>query len=223
MELYIIRHGESLSNIGGSDDFDCELSPKGKLQAEYLGKYLKDTKFDMIYSSHLCRAVQTAAAVAKYQDGSPEITIVPDFAETGTPIEHEAKIDLHKTFWNNLRYIDTKIGREYGGDIVRIEEAIDKYVIIPAYSNATVIEKNGNNEKRYNPQRILISAHGVANAVMMSCLANFRFDINTNIVQHNTCINKFELFLYNGIQKKRFLRYNDVPHLPDELRLASQF
>lgn len=223
MEIYIVRHGESLSNIGESDDLDSNLSPIGERQAECLGQYLKDIKFDKIYSSHLTRAVQTAAAIAKYQPDMPEIIVVPAFSETGTPENYEAKTELHKTFYSNIKYTTTKIGKDSGGDIVRLEAALDKYVNIPAYTNTAEVENRDGFEKKNNPQRILISAHGAANAVLLSCMINFRFDINMNVVQHNTCVNKLELFLYNEIPRVRFLRYNDVTHLPDELRAEGQF
>ena len=40
MDVYLVRHGESLSNIGESREFDSMLSPKGEQQAECLGRYL---------------------------------------------------------------------------------------------------------------------------------------------------------------------------------------
>lgn len=34
MDVYLVRHGESLSNIGESHEFDSMLSPKGEQQAD---------------------------------------------------------------------------------------------------------------------------------------------------------------------------------------------
>lgn len=223
MEVYIIRHGESTSNIGLTHELDCLLSPTGEKQADCLGRYLKDTHFDKIYSSHLTRAVQTAAAVAKYQQGEPEITVIPDFCETSTPADFEANIELQKSFYPHIKYVGTKISDRTAIDSARLQNALDKYVILPAITNTTEIEIKDGKERRKNPERILIATHACAIAILMGALVNFRFDVNMNVVQHNTCMNKVEIFLQDGIPRKRFLRYNDISHLPDELRLAGQF
>ncbi len=223
MEVYIVRHGESTSNVGLSNELDCLLSPTGEKQADCLGAYLKDTHFDKIYSSHLTRAVQTAAAVAKHQPGKPEITVIPDFCETGTPADFEANTELHKPIYPNIRYVGTKISDRTEIDSARLQKALDKYIILPAITNTTEIEIKNGKERKKNPEKILIATHGCAIAILLGALVNFRFDVNMNVVQHNTCMNKVEIFLQDGIPRKRFLRYNDISHLPDELRLEGQF
>lgn len=223
MELYIVRHGESLSNIGESNDSDSKLSPKGERQAECLGQYLKDIKFDRIYTSHLCRAAQTAVAVAKYQRGNPEIIVAPEFSETNTSKDYEVNAEFLGQLYGNLSYTRASIENDCGDDVERLEAAIDKYVNTPAYSNAAVTGEWCGRPKKYNPQKILIVSHGGAIAVMLRYIANFNPDTNLDVVQHNTCINKFELFLLDGMAHRRFLRYNDVTHLPDGLRLETQF
>lgn len=85
-EIYLIRHGESLSNIGiGTDtpegNFDPLLSPFGEKQIESVGRYLAEKELDVLYSSGLRRAVQTAAAVAKYQPKAKEINLIPKLCE----------------------------------------------------------------------------------------------------------------------------------------------
>ena len=61
-KIYLIRHGESLANAKriylGHTDWD--LSPLGKEQAEVVAEYLKDERIDVIYSSDLIRAYNTA-------------------------------------------------------------------------------------------------------------------------------------------------------------------
>ena len=73
LELYIIRHGESLGNIGynGRTDLtltesvDPVLSEKGINQAIAAGEFLAETVFDAVYSSALMRAVRTAGEIIK--------------------------------------------------------------------------------------------------------------------------------------------------------------
>ena len=68
--LYLIRHGECLSNL--SDKFagqtDYELTETGKLQAELLSKYFVDVNVDCIYSSDLSRAYDTIIPTAKVKE-----------------------------------------------------------------------------------------------------------------------------------------------------------
>lgn len=66
--LVITRHGQSIANaeyrFAGHSDFD--LSEIGKAQAELTSQYIcANEKIDMIYSSDLLRAYNTAAPTAK--------------------------------------------------------------------------------------------------------------------------------------------------------------
>ena len=66
--LIITRHGQSIANaqkrFAGHSDFD--LSEIGKLQAELAGEYIsKSFKIDIIYSSDLLRAYNTAVPTAR--------------------------------------------------------------------------------------------------------------------------------------------------------------
>lgn len=67
MKLYITRHGETMRNaeyrvLGRTDD---PLSEKGRAQARELAENLKDVEIDLIFSSPLGRAKETAETVAK--------------------------------------------------------------------------------------------------------------------------------------------------------------
>ncbi len=66
-EIILIRHGESLANAVGIylGHTDWDLSPKGYEQAEVVGEYLKEKKIDVIYSSDLIRAYNTAMPHAR--------------------------------------------------------------------------------------------------------------------------------------------------------------
>ncbi len=66
-KIILIRHGESLANASsiylGHTDWD--LTEKGKMQAEAVASYLKDEKIDLIFSSDLIRAYNTALPHSK--------------------------------------------------------------------------------------------------------------------------------------------------------------
>ena len=64
MKLYLVRHGESASNIDGIiQSLGSELSEKGKEQAEFLAARFKDIPVDIIISSPLKRAKQTTEII----------------------------------------------------------------------------------------------------------------------------------------------------------------
>jgi broad specificity phosphatase PhoE len=69
-KIIFIRHGESLGNanrvILGHTDLD--LSPLGYKQVEATAEYLKNEKIDVIYSSDLKRAYNTALPHAKMRN-----------------------------------------------------------------------------------------------------------------------------------------------------------
>jgi len=67
MDLLLIRHAQSLANIGVSDDADCDLSAAGAAQAraiaEQMGREFDLSEYRGIVSPYL-RARRTAGAIA---------------------------------------------------------------------------------------------------------------------------------------------------------------
>lgn len=70
MEIYIVRHGETLWNkdkrLQGRTDI--ELNENGRALARQTGEALMDTKIDVIYSSPLKRARETAELIRNGRD-----------------------------------------------------------------------------------------------------------------------------------------------------------
>lgn len=62
MRVYVIRHGESETNLTKQFTgwLDVHLTSTGKAQAEKTGAFLKNITFDKIYASDLLRARETA-------------------------------------------------------------------------------------------------------------------------------------------------------------------
>ena len=65
MELYLIRHGKTIWNAENrlQGRTDIELNEEGIAAAKELGEKLKNIHFDMIYSSPLKRAFNTAELI----------------------------------------------------------------------------------------------------------------------------------------------------------------
>lgn len=106
MDLYIIRHGESMGNIGYDSD-DPVLTELGHKQAELLALRLRNIKFDAILSSPLTRAVQTATPLSELRN--TPITVMDELYEVGAYGE-ESLEDVQK----RAARVVTKIREDYG-------------------------------------------------------------------------------------------------------------
>ncbi len=106
MDLYIIRHGESQGNVG-QDVENPTLTELGQKQAELLAIRLRNISFDVILSSPLTRAVQTATPLAELR-GMP-ITVLDELYEVGT-YGNETLSDVQK----RAERVVKKIRAEYG-------------------------------------------------------------------------------------------------------------
>lgn len=64
MKIYVIRHGESETNLSGrwTGWMDVHLTEKGVADGKRAGEFLKGIRFDKVYSSDLVRAQETAQA-----------------------------------------------------------------------------------------------------------------------------------------------------------------
>ncbi len=81
LQLYIIRHAESMGNIDTDEKFDPvnpPLTPHGKQQAAALGKRFEALEEFTLYVSPLDRARETAGCI------SENMIIDPDLLEYGT-------------------------------------------------------------------------------------------------------------------------------------------
>lgn len=68
LQLYLIRHGESMGNIETDEAFDKTnppLTPHGKMQAKALGERFAKLESYTLYSSPLDRARETAAQISE--------------------------------------------------------------------------------------------------------------------------------------------------------------
>jgi probable phosphoglycerate mutase len=77
MELYFVRHGESVANrtraFANSGSSHHPLTPRGIKQAQRLTATLSSTSIARIYSSPLLRAVQTADILAQTMQAPIEV------------------------------------------------------------------------------------------------------------------------------------------------------
>ncbi len=67
LQIYLIRHAESMGNIETDESFDVmnpPLTSHGRLQAEAVAERMSAIKLDAVYSSPLERAISTALPIS---------------------------------------------------------------------------------------------------------------------------------------------------------------
>ncbi len=102
MELYLVRHGETLSNQQKRYQgwMDSPLSPRGIRQAEKAGLFLGGKNIEGVFCSDLKRAFHTARVIGSCCGLEPEVT----------PLLRE----IHFGRWEGLTYeeIEVRWGQE---------------------------------------------------------------------------------------------------------------
>lgn len=144
--ICLIRHGRTNQNIKkliqGRKDFP--LSEEGKNDALKTAKYLKenDSNWDVIYSSPLSRAFDTASIIAKEINYNNKIKIDNDFIERefgvaeGLPITKENFEKVLDNSWEGIEK-DTDIGIRIRHGISKISQKYEgKKILIVTHSHA---------------------------------------------------------------------------------------
>lgn len=74
-QLHLVRHGEvsNPNHVVYGDLPGFHLSPLGVLQAHSTGRHLAGTSLDIVLSSPLSRALETATAIARHHDLTPRV------------------------------------------------------------------------------------------------------------------------------------------------------
>ena len=105
MKVYIVRHGESETNVKGiwTGWLDVNLTEQGKEDAKLAKEVLSGVKFDKVYSSDLKRAMQTASICA------------PDYEVETSALIREINVGtLAGKESNSLSEEDKKVYSEFG-------------------------------------------------------------------------------------------------------------
>lgn len=164
MELYIVRHGKTHWNASGllQGEVDIELNEEGREVAGNLGRSLEDKNFDLIFSSPLIRAYETACLIR----GHRNIQIIRDnrlkeisFGEQEGKdyFAFKAEGSPYAAFFDAPhKYLPPPGGESIPSVIERTKEFIVKE-IEPLYGKC---------------ERILIVAHGALNKGLMYYIKN---------------------------------------------------
>ena len=170
MEIYFIRHGETLWNTlkifqGRSDSPLTEL---GISQAEKLSEKLKDIEFTDFYSSPMGRTIQTTKIIMG--DRKQEIKFIEEFKEIsmgdieGIPrSEFEEKYPKEfYDFFNNPVDYDPKVyhGENYYEVIEKKKKGLDKLL---SYLN--------------DSDRVVVVTHGVTLKALFHVITKEKMDV----------------------------------------------
>jgi broad specificity phosphatase PhoE len=176
MKIYFARHGQTDSNVAVMNgqliqELDSPLNSTGKQQAEALAEQLKDVKFDLIISSPLKRALQTAKIVNKYH--KLQIKLKDDIRERDAgPIGED--------LWHDLFDFDKNIQLKDGESLHDFFDRVHK-----CFDNL---------KKEYPDKTILIVSHGGVHHILYALSNNLPKAGNIRISRmHNCEFREYEL------------------------------
>ena len=198
MELFLARHGQSEGNLGSAAD-DPPLTALGNAQAAALGDALRSVRLDLIVSSPLRRALETAAAVAGRQRTPSPVLILPAVAECGTPADFVPAADGVRKLLPDARFGGPPLA-DYKSDFERRDACLARLRAL-AYETAD------------GPEDLLIVAHGTFNAMLIFGLLGAKPPKNVILSQGNACVNRFSFFTENETPRMRLVSLNDLNHL----------
>jgi Fructose-2,6-bisphosphatase len=183
MRLYVVRHGQSESNMQGKwgGHYNTPLTSKGLEQAKQLSDKLTDTNFEIIISSSLIRARQTAEII---QERVNVPLISSDvFMERNMGVyeglTQEEIMGKYPDLWNRhcTRSLDDAPtnGETYRKFHTRINKALIKL------------------KEDYSDKNVLLVTHGFVARVINWCCSDISFDEMHGYNLENCEIAKFTI------------------------------
>ena len=181
LEIILVRHGETAWNAGETfrGKKDIPLNETGVNQAQLLGEYLRDEKIDVIYSSPLSRAVETAEAVAAHHDLAVDIVgnlVDMDFGEWEGLTVGEVK-DRYEELYRDWLDTPEQVKIPGGESLADVEQRV-----VPFLEDAVA---------RLGEGTIVLVSHRVVLKVLICnllCLGNAAF---FNVKLDNAAVTRF--------------------------------
>lgn len=195
--VYLIRHGETDFNREGrlQGTMPVPLNENGQLQAQALGLYLKRQPIDVIYTSPLLRARQTADLIGQV---------------VNAPIEDDARLqEINFGQFAGLTYTDIKT--QYANEY-RMWDSGDMSYTVPAGESRFDVQRRmtrawGEIATNNGHDRVALVSHGAALKILLKQL----FYRLPNKVLVNTSVTTLTRF---G-QVWEIESFAETPHLND--------
>lgn len=219
MLLYIIRHGEP--------DYSTDtLTVRGKLQAEAVAKRMRDSKIDLVFSSPMGRAVETAMPTCEL------LGLECNIEQWAAEIDEAVRTPFPDGKIKSITHLQKSYYRENGNILLPYEKSFECQGISESGMKAAtaIIEKSGNEflERmgykyengvykilRNNEQRIALFCHGAFSRAWMSSLFHIPLHLmwaSTEMTHTGVTVIEFKNNP-NGITSPVCLCYSDMSHL----------
>lgn len=175
--IYLVRHGKTFFNTTGQVQgfADSPLTDKGSAQAKQVGKGMKNTKFDLAYSSDLGRQRNTAKLIlAQNKNKTPKISEHDGFkewnyggfegktnAEMWTPIFEANGLKFDEE-WTDYDELVNKLGDEGVADAIAESDSLK---VAETYKDITkrgqaAMDKVIADAKKKKAKKVLIVSSG---------------------------------------------------------------
>jgi len=184
MILFVVRHGETDYNIqqryAGSTD--VPLNNAGIRQAEEIARQLAQTRFDVIVSSPLKRALETAQIIKEYHTETPFI-IINEFAERSVGVYEGITRDEARSRFPELwaRQCTSKL-----------DDAPTNGETLRQVDDRITIGMNKIKEK-YADKTVLLVCHGFVSRAINRQINNIPFDEMHSFTLENCQIATYKL------------------------------
>ncbi|MEO0151214.1 MAG: histidine phosphatase family protein [candidate division WOR-3 bacterium] len=195
MKIYLVRHGQTDYNVNDllQGWTDNELNENGINQAFELSQKLKNEKFDIIFSSDLKRAIQTAQIINENNKFKTNL------------ISDKRLREQYMGDWEGKKY--SMLVQEYKEFFIKVKEN-------PFYFNPPNGEKFEdvvnrvksflNELEKQNYEKILIVGHQIVNAIIFTILENKNWNDFWNYKQKNSEIWILNFIVNRTITNTRF-------------------
>ena len=218
MELYLIRHGQSVNNVGDLPRVvEPPLTGLGEKQAQRAGESLKGEGITRLYCSPMLRALQTAKIIGDILNLAPHVFV--GLHEWGGMWEGQTSEDAvqrpglnrseMKETCPNVVLPDgvTDQGWWFG------EWEGDEAIIRLAHENAMGFVAHLKVQHPETAERVAAVSHGGSGSSLISVIFGLPPDANYDrFSQNNTAISKIRM-----TPNRTHLRYlNRIDHLPPE-------
>lgn len=191
MKIIIVRHGETEENAADiiQGQSHGTLSKKGIKQAKKVGERLKDEKINVIYTSDLKRAVDTAKEIHKHHKEIPLIKRKEiremDYGKLQDKQKDEINYYYHKE--NDPNYFKKNNVESFESVYNRVNTFLQEII------------------KKHKDENVLIVSHAITIKAIMLVLNNNNDEIEEIPKKKNAGVSVFE----NG----KFTEINSTKHL----------
>lgn len=174
MKLYVVRHGQTNWNVENrfQGQIDTELTDVGKQQAQKLSEKLKNIDFDLILSSPLKRAIDTANIINQYKQS--KILIEPKLIERSFG-DFEGLKDISMYDCNINKLLDYNLNYSLH-NVEPIQSLFERVKLLLSSV-----------EERFPNKTILLSTHGGIIQVLESILKNLPKETDLQSLSLNNC------------------------------------